>query len=108
MLPDAYSVYIGMVLVLAAVLFIAIGANVQRYALRYVDPKLRLCGCLSRRSLTWFGGLSIYFFANVLYTFGLVYAPATLCATLFAASERNMPEHTHTHTLSTHTHALCA
>ena len=89
-MPDedlgSFLVYLGVVLVLVSVLLIAVGANVQRYALRSIPPEQRLCsGCLSARSAIWFVGLSIYFLANVLYTFGLVYAPASLCATLMAA-----------------------
>ena len=75
----------GVTLVLFSVLLIAIGANVQRLALRDIPPEARVCGCLSARTMGWFGGLCIYFFANVLYTLGLVYAPASLCATLVAA-----------------------
>ena len=76
-MPDQ-SVTIGIALVLTAVALIAVGANVQRLALKTI-PREPL------RSVVWFAGLSIYFTANVLYTFGLVYAPASLCATLMAA-----------------------
>ena len=79
------GVMAGVTLVLFSVLLIAIGANVQRLALRDIPPEARVCGCLSARTMGWFGGLCIYFFANVLYTLGLVYAPASLCATLVAA-----------------------
>jgi hypothetical protein len=82
---DQTVVYTGVALVLVAVLLIAVGANIQRYALRSIPREARSCGCVSTRSAVWFGGLSIYFFANVLYTIGLVYAPASLCATLMAA-----------------------
>lgn len=87
-MPEADAkalVYLGVALVLVAVLLIAVGANIQRLALQTVPREKRVCRFLSARSLLWFVGLSIYFFANVLYTFGLVYAPASLCATLMAA-----------------------
>ena len=67
-----------------SVIFIAIGANLQRYALDRIDPSLRVCHFLSTRTVAWLGALGVYFFANVLYTIALVYAPASLCATLFA------------------------
>lgn len=79
------SALTGVALVMVAVLLIAVGANVQRLALMFVAHPRRICRCLSARSSLWFVGLCIYFFANVLYTFGLVYAPASLCATLMAA-----------------------
>ena len=76
----------GIGLCLVSVFFLAIGANLQRYALQRIDPALRLCcGLLSTRSTAWFGALCVYFSANVLYTIALVYAPASLCAALMAA-----------------------
>ena len=77
-------IYLGLTLALLAVGLIAVGAGLQRYALDRISPLSRTCSCLSTRSLGWLFGLSVYFFANVLYTLALLYAPASLCATFMA------------------------
>ena len=77
-------VALGIVLVEIAVTMIAIGANVQRYGLVRIDPARR-CGKVSLRSTVWLVGLTIYFSANIVYSVSLVFAPASLCAALFAA-----------------------
>lgn len=84
LLGPEIRIYFGLVLALLAVFFIALGAGLQRHALDRIDPELRIWDCVSKRSWRWFLGLSVYFFANVLYTLALVYAPASLCATLMA------------------------
>ena len=71
------SVYIGVVLLEVSVCLIALGANIQRYALSRIPPG-------TQQNLVWLGGLTIYFSANVIYTIALVFAPASLCATLVA------------------------
>lgn len=82
-MPD-FGVSFGVALCEVAVVLIAVGANIQRYALSRISPARRWWSCVSVRTAVWLGGLSIYFFANVLYTIALVYAPASLCATLMA------------------------
>ena len=82
---DAMSrVYLGMGVCEVSVVLISVGASLQRYALSRIDPELHWCSCISVRTVSWLGGLTVYFFANVLYTIALVYAPASLCATLMA------------------------
>ena len=81
---DSFRVYLGAGLCESAVVLIAIGANIQRYALDRISPARRICNIVSARSLLWLCGLSVYFTANVIYTIALVFAPASLCATLMA------------------------
>ena len=80
----AQRVYFGASICEVAVLLIAIGANVQRFGLDRISHERMLLPCLALRDAVWFCGLSIYFSANVLYTIALVFAPASLCATLMA------------------------
>ena len=74
------SIYAGAAICEGAVVLIAVGANVQRYALDVIDPAKHNVYA----NFVWLAGLTIYFTANVLYTIALVYAPASLCATLMA------------------------
>ena len=75
--PVHASVYVGVALLEVSVCLIALGANIQRYALSRIPPGLYA-------NLVWLGGLTVYFSANVIYTIALVFAPASLCATLVA------------------------
>ena len=82
--PEA-RIYVGAAICEGAVLLIAIGANIQRYALDRISARESLlCACVSKRFTVWILGLAVYFTANILYTIALVFAPAALCATLMA------------------------
>ncbi|KAL1507740.1 hypothetical protein AB1Y20_007352 [Prymnesium parvum] len=82
-MATAYEVYLGVVLLESSVCLITLGLNIQRLALSKIPPEQRFCGRrLSTQNFVWFGGLMVYFCANIIYTIALVFAPASLCATL--------------------------
>lgn len=74
----------GIGLVVVAVVLIALGSNLQRYALTRIDPARRVFSTIVERDLIWAFGLVVYFTANVLYTIALAFTPASVCATLIA------------------------
>ena len=80
---EAWLVILGVLLCELAVGMIALGSNVQRYALTVIDRERRSCGC-SMATSVWIIGLLTYFAGNVTYTCALAFAPASLCAALMA------------------------
>ena len=101
-------VFLGVLLCQAAVVLIALGANIQRYALVVVSPD-RQCYCgircvirlaaplsgldtvltayfipVSSATSIWLLGLLTYFGGNICFVFALAFAPASLCAALLA------------------------
>lgn len=82
---DEGAVLLGVLLLECSVAFIALGANIQRLALSRIPHTLRRCGnTVPLQTCVWLSGLTVYFSANVIYTIALVFAPASLCATLMA------------------------
>ena len=77
-------VLIGVLLCEGAVILIALGANVQRYALAVMDPDKRGCLGIRKATLTWLAGLTLYFLGNCLFITALGLAPASLLAALLA------------------------
>lgn len=76
-------VILGVVLCEVAVVMIALGSDLQRYALTMVAPERR-CGPFSFSNTLWFVGLIIYFSGNGVFVAALGLAPASLCAALIA------------------------
>ena len=76
------GVAIGLLMCLSATGCIALGSNFQRYGLVVVEPKGGRCGCISRGYAVWGGGWGIYLTGNMLYTYAVTLAPATLCSAL--------------------------
>ena len=80
---SAQWVVLGVVLCEVAVVMIALGSDLQRYALTMVAPERR-CGPFSCSNTLWFVGLIIYFSGNGVFVAALGLAPASLCAALIA------------------------
>mgnify|MGYP002008962205 CR=1 FL=1 len=80
---NAQWVILGVVLCEVAVVMIALGSDLQRYALTMVAPERR-CGPFSCSNTLWFVGLIIYFSGNGVFVAALGLAPASLCAALIA------------------------
>lgn len=80
---NAQWVVLGVVLCEVAVVMIALGSDLQRYALTMVVPERR-CGPFSCSNTLWFVGLIIYFCGNGVFVAALGLAPASLCAALIA------------------------
>ena len=80
---DPQWVILGVVLCEVAVVMIALGSDLQRYALTVVPPERR-CGPCSCSNTLWFVGLLIYFSGNGVFVAALGLAPASLCAALIA------------------------
>ena len=82
---SAQWVLLGVALVLVAVAMLALGSNLQRYALTMewcAERRLGPCSCETFLYLT---GLIIYFSGNGVFVVGLGLAPASLCASLIAS-----------------------
>ena len=80
---SAQWVVLGVVLCEVAVVMLALGSDLQRYALTMVAPERR-CGPFSCSNTLWFVGLIIYFSGNGVFVAALGLAPASLCAALIA------------------------
>ncbi|KAL3908715.1 MAG: hypothetical protein SGPRY_009690 [Prymnesium sp.] len=84
--PDAGQdgfVFYGVLLCELAVVMIALGSDVQKFALTKVE-KSRRCLCIPCDFAIWLLGLITYFGGNSVYTLALAFAPASLCAALMA------------------------
>ena len=84
--PDSGQsfVFYGVLLCEVAVFMIAMGSDLQKFALTMV-PKSRRCLCgLPCDASLWILGLVTYFGGNMVYTVALAFAPASLCAALMA------------------------
>ena len=63
---------------------IALGSDVQRYALTVIEPERRCLGRISLQNTLWLIGLLTYFGGNGVFVAALGLAPASLCAALMA------------------------
>ena len=79
----SHWVILGVVLCEVAVVMIALGSDLQKYALTVVPPEQR-CGPCSSSTTLWIVGLIIYFSGNGVFVAALGLAPASLCAALIA------------------------
>ena len=64
---------------------LSLGLNIQRYALHPVFEPVPACCFVLQKEFIWGFGLSIYIFANMIYTMGLSYAPLSLMSSIFAS-----------------------
>ena len=75
----------GVMLCEVAVVLIALGSDLQKFALTMVPKSRRCCcGALPCDVSLWIIGLITYFSGNIVYTMALAFAPASLCAALMA------------------------
>ena len=75
----------GVLLCEVAVVLIALGSDIQKFALTMVPKSRRCCcGALPCDVSLWIVGLVTYFSGNIVYTMALAFAPASLCAALMA------------------------
>jgi len=81
---DAGWAAVGVVLCELAVFMIALGSDVQRYALTVIEPERRCFGRFSLQNTLWLVGLLTYFGGNGVFVAALGLAPASLCAALMA------------------------
>ncbi len=83
---DNGSLGLGIALCEVAAVLLALGSDLQRYALAKIEPSTRL-RCATRinaANAVWLSGLAIYFAANGVYVVAVSLAPAALCSALLA------------------------
>lgn len=84
-MSSAGIVVLGALLCVVAAVIMAASMTVQRYALAYPQLRVLFPGGISlTRGQFWTVGLIIYGIANGFYTFGLNFAPLSLCGAIFA------------------------